>query len=408
MIPLDRVAISAHAQGLLTVWTQRVAEDGATAAAARERWSTASAPKKHVRTSLESMARGALRCMYCDDSRGTDIDHFEPLDRAPLRAFVWLNHLLACSFCNSNAKRHQYPVSAQGDCLLVDPTAEDPSSHLRLMLTAGTYDPLSPKGEHTIRVFGLNRADLVEGRRNAFVRARSNLRDWHSLCQDSDPEADRVAQALLDSPFIDVVHAMTQLEPRVAANVVGQSTLPALDAWRALHSLSFHVEQLPAQPGASYGGNAPGTAEQNYGLTWTDPIGIPRASAVAYDERSAHDRKSALESDRCTSVEIVPLSAGNSPTPGAEEQPSTSSQVSATDRLLITGGNRTVSSTLIACSRDCRRTAPTPAPAPPDLPRRAPGRPGMTYAGARRRANGTEGNTQSNDCRRIGRRGTRL
>jgi hypothetical protein len=102
--------------------------------------------------------------MYCDDSRGTDIDHFEPLERAPLRAFVWVNHLLACSFCNSNQKNRKYPVDAEGACLLVDPTAEDPADHLTLRLSVGTYDPLSPKGEETIQVFGLNRSELVKGR----------------------------------------------------------------------------------------------------------------------------------------------------------------------------------------------------------------------------------------------------
>ncbi|MEW1648600.1 hypothetical protein [Streptomyces sp. NPDC091219] len=236
MIPLQRVPLSAHAQNLLTQATQRVEDAGATADAAREKWRGAAGTKSHVRKALESMARGAVRCMYCDDSRGTDIDHFEPLDRAPLRAFVWVNHLLACSFCNSNVKHRQYPVSKQGACLLVDPTAEDPAAHLVLLLAAGLYDPLSPKGEETIKVFGLNRPDLVKGRLDAFVRARSNLRDWHGLHQEGDPEAERVAQALLDSPFVDVVHAMTHLKPAAAAVVVGASTVAALGAWRAVHS----------------------------------------------------------------------------------------------------------------------------------------------------------------------------
>jgi hypothetical protein len=182
------------------------------------------------------------------------------------------------------------------------------------MLKAGTYDPLSPKGEATIRVFGLNRADLVKGRLDAFVRACSNLRDWHNLRQNADPEADRVAQALLDSPFIDVVHAMTQLKPGVAANVVGQLTVPALAAWRAVHSLSFHVDHLRSRP-AGISDHAPVTTMQNYGLTWTDPTGTPRASAVAYDARSAQHRKGVLESDGCTSVEIVAVKTGELPEP---------------------------------------------------------------------------------------------
>jgi hypothetical protein len=235
VIPLQRVALSSHGQGLLTRWTKRVEAAAGTVEAARELWGHAAAPKKHVRAALETVAHGAVRCMYCDDSRATDIDHFQPLAKAPLRAFVWVNHLLACSHCNSNVKRDQYPVDADGVCLLVDPTAEDPAAHLVLLLTAGTYDPLSAKGEETVKVFGLNRPDLVKGRLDAFVRARSNLRDWHRLHQDADPEADQVTQALLDSPFIDVVHAMTRLKPGVAAIVVGQQTVGALDAWRAVH-----------------------------------------------------------------------------------------------------------------------------------------------------------------------------
>ncbi|MFE4089064.1 hypothetical protein [Streptomyces sp. YIM B13502] len=337
MIPLQRVDISAQAQSLLTRWTQRVESAGPTGQAARELWGGAKAPKKHVRSALESMARGAVRCMYCDDSRGTDIDHFEPLERAPLRAFMWVNHLLACSFCNSNTKNRKYPVDANGDCLLVDPTAEDPADHLTLRLSVGTYDPLSPKGDETIRVFGLNRAELVKGRVDAFVRACSILRDWHGLRRNAPSEAERVAQALLDSPFIDVVHAMTRLKPSVAAIVVGQATVPALDAWRAAHSLSFRVGQprvcggaadadciddTLADDGHSCQGRAGRRSNdervitmQNYCLTWTDSIGTPRSSAVAYDEPSAQDRKAALESSGCTSVEIVAVRPGELPEP---------------------------------------------------------------------------------------------
>ncbi|MFD8525389.1 HNH endonuclease [Streptomyces capillispiralis] len=206
---------------------------------AREEWTRAKAAKNHVREALESMTRGAVRCMYCDDNRGTDIDHFQPLENAPLRAFEWPNHLLACSWCNSNAKRSLYPVDADGVCLLVDPSAEDPAGHLRLLLKSGLYEPVakSVKGSETIRVFGLNRSELVKGRMDAFYRSRSMLRDWHLRCQDADPDANRVAQALLDSPFIDVVYAMIRLKPAVAGVVVGPETVPALEAWRAEHSL---------------------------------------------------------------------------------------------------------------------------------------------------------------------------
>lgn len=235
MIPLQRMPVPANAQGLLTSWTGRVQTAGATTDAARAQWAAARAPKRHVKALLESMAHGAGRCMYCDDSRGTDIDHFQPLAVAPLRTFVWDNHLLACSFCNSNVKRDAYPVDTDGVCLLVDPTVEDPAEHLFLMLHSGVYGHRTAKGEHTIRIFGLNRADLVAGRKDAFCLACSNLRDWHGLRQDDDLEADRVAQALLDSPFVDVIHAMVRLDPGLAATVVGKRTVAALEHWRSVY-----------------------------------------------------------------------------------------------------------------------------------------------------------------------------
>jgi hypothetical protein len=52
---------------------------------------------------------------------------------------------------------------------------------------------------------------------------------------------------------------------------------------------------------------------QNYGLTWTDPAGIPQASAVAYDKPSAGRQKETLEGNGCSSVEIVPVRPGQLP-----------------------------------------------------------------------------------------------
>ncbi|MGW0578584.1 hypothetical protein ACWD25_22045 [Streptomyces sp. NPDC002920] len=57
------------------------------------------------------------------------------------------------------------------------------------------------------------------------------------------------------------------------------------------------------------------TTMQNYGLTWTDPTGTPRASAVAYDQPSAEGRKTTLEAAGCASVEIVPVKPGELPGP---------------------------------------------------------------------------------------------
>jgi hypothetical protein len=56
---------------------------------------------------------------------------------------------------------------------------------------------------------------------------------------------------------------------------------------------------------------------QNYALTWTDPDGRPRASAVAYDKPSADEQRDELQAAGCTDIEIVPVKPGQLPQPRA-------------------------------------------------------------------------------------------
>ena len=100
---------------------------------ARQLWKH-STVRRHVhgplKDLLSEMAAGRERCMYCGDNQGTDIDHFEPINRHPMRAFDWTNHVLACSLCNSHLKGAEFPLDEGGKPLLIDPTAEDPTPHL--------------------------------------------------------------------------------------------------------------------------------------------------------------------------------------------------------------------------------------------------------------------------------------
>jgi hypothetical protein len=54
---------------------------------------------------------------------------------------------------------------------------------------------------------------------------------------------------------------------------------------------------------------------QHYGLLWTDPDGVPQASAGRYDKRSAKRRRTELKAVGCTRVEIVPVRPGDVPEP---------------------------------------------------------------------------------------------
>jgi hypothetical protein len=93
--------------------------------------------------------------MYCGDNQGTDVDHHEPLALAPYRTFDWLNHLLACSVCNSHFKRDGFPRADDGTPLLLDPTADEPLDHLALSLSVGWYAPRTERGRVTIETLGL-------------------------------------------------------------------------------------------------------------------------------------------------------------------------------------------------------------------------------------------------------------
>lgn len=93
---------------------------------------------------LRTLTGARKRCMYCEDSRGTDIEHFWP--KAPYPAFVfrWPNWMWACAGCN-RAKGTRFPRDADGAPLLIDPTADDPWDHL-------FYD--APTGEIAARWHG--------------------------------------------------------------------------------------------------------------------------------------------------------------------------------------------------------------------------------------------------------------
>ncbi len=74
---------------------------------------------------LRRMTGKRERCMYCEDSRGTDIEHFWPKEPYPEKSFKWVNLLWACAGCN-RVKGARFPLDSSGEPLLIDPTATDP------------------------------------------------------------------------------------------------------------------------------------------------------------------------------------------------------------------------------------------------------------------------------------------
>lgn len=167
---------------------------------------------REVRALLEEMASGRERCVYCEDSEGIAIEHFWPKSRYPQRAFDWSNYLLACTRCNSNYKRDQFPLAADGGPLLINPVDEDPLDHLLLSPTTGKLTPASPKGQPSIDVFGLDRPTLEEGRKHAWTTLQALLIWYADLRRASAPEdADRAEAATRRQSFAGVFAALVRI-----------------------------------------------------------------------------------------------------------------------------------------------------------------------------------------------------
>lgn len=240
MIRLRRTELPAGTAEHLKAYTQQIAqaaEPGRKVKAA-VLWDNTTV-RRRVRdgllTTLADMAPGHQRCMYCGDGQGTDIDHFEPKSLAPLRTFEWLNHLLACSYCNSNQKRNKFPRSDEdGSPLLLDPTLQDPLNHLRLVLPLCTYKGLTAQGEACIEVFGLNdRGVLVEGRRTAYGTAKQSVELWRiATDRGQHGKAAEVVRVAWNRPLADVLVAMFHQSEHPAAELLFDGEEETLDLLR--------------------------------------------------------------------------------------------------------------------------------------------------------------------------------
>jgi uncharacterized protein (TIGR02646 family) len=202
-------------------------------AKAKSRWK--SRPKdafEEVRSALAQMAHGRSRCMYCEDSLGTDIDHFWPKADYPDRAFSWPNYLLALSHCNSNLKREEFPLDGAGQPLLLDPSTDDPAAHLVFVPTTGEFAAVGTKGAESIRVFGLNDDTvprlLPRGRRHTLIDLAALLREYDRVAPIDATYAAEIRAAAREHPFGAVLVWLIEVAQLPAGPVVLGADIVAL------------------------------------------------------------------------------------------------------------------------------------------------------------------------------------
>jgi len=187
-----------------------------------------------VRATLETMAAGRGRCMYCEDSQGTDIEHFYPKARYPGRAFSWKNYLYACAHCNSNLKRDRFPLVHRKPALL-DPTADDPARHVAFIPSTGEFLAIGPKGRPSIDVFGLNDVTtprkLPQARRETFLKLQLLLLEYDRCSNAGDSSGAAFAkQTILDEPFTAVLGWLLGIASGPAGDVLLRPGVPAIIA----------------------------------------------------------------------------------------------------------------------------------------------------------------------------------
>ena len=135
-------------------------------------------------------------CMYCVDNHGTDIEHFWPKGPYPEKAFDWDNWLLCCTECG-RIKGVKFPLDAQQQPLLINPTEEDPWACLDFDPDTGNLVPrfaLStndwvPKGPATVALLQLDSREAL---------AQRYQKTYQRLCRKVDdalvnPELDASA-----------------------------------------------------------------------------------------------------------------------------------------------------------------------------------------------------------------------
>ena len=165
-----------------------------------EHW-TAIGPVKTARRVLKKMAGETERCMYCQDSHGTDIEHFKPKTPSPESMYQWENMLLCCTECG-RFKGDLFPVDADGNPLLVDPSRQNPWDYIDFDPQTGNMTArfiaatasFSKEGEASVTVFHLDRREPLS---TIYKRADRRLRELASSGVDSAEDDDSLTDRLL-------------------------------------------------------------------------------------------------------------------------------------------------------------------------------------------------------------------
>ena len=120
-----------------------------------------------VKIELKKISPGIERCIYCEDSQCSQVEHFYPKSLYPQFCFDWSNYFYACSVCNvsknnkfavfrhdngafykANPENTKQPVvePPAGDSVLIHPRIDDPLDFCKLDLETFKFAIIAQQG----------------------------------------------------------------------------------------------------------------------------------------------------------------------------------------------------------------------------------------------------------------------
>ena len=152
------------------------------------------------------------KCMYCESkiehNSFAHVEHIKPKSKFPELKYAWENHGYCCQSCNTNKGQKYDEVTP-----FIDPYSEKPENHLVFFGFLVYPKQGSERGEYSIKELQLNRAGLIERRKDkiegidkmmkaAFRTSSESLRNQAIVELKTEADKDREYSAAIRSLFI--------------------------------------------------------------------------------------------------------------------------------------------------------------------------------------------------------------
>lgn len=137
--------------------------------------------RSEIKSALEEETHG--KCAYCEsyikDISYGDVEHILPKnkDARPDLYVTWSNLTLSCEICNRSGKGTYYNTKIP----LINPYVDNPEDHFVEMKAFIKEIPGDQRAKTTIEILKLNRAGLVERRKERIDSIEFLLDLWKSL-----------------------------------------------------------------------------------------------------------------------------------------------------------------------------------------------------------------------------------